>query len=221
MINVGRQAQTGIAATLVGGHYQTTVLYLELHQRQTRLLVGLCARFTQKQHIVLAVLLFCFDFLHQCRQFPEIGRVTVMQRISAVVPPRRSALVAMMPPGGIGRPRLLLSSSQIFDLRRRFFIFAFGAVLLCGGDTCFKHLEFGAEFLAGNTVRLEDVEQVGRREVQDLIGEVLDRTFLVGLPFALGHDTREGLIILVHNYAAVWWLVTGLVWAFAPALMCR
>ena len=122
-----------------------------------------------------------------------------MQRISAVVPPRRSALVAMMPLGGIGRPRLLLSSSQIFDLRRRFFIFAFGAVLLCGGDTCFKHLEFGAEFLAGNAVRLEDVKQVGGREVQDLVGEVLDRTFLVGLLFALGHDCGEHRIILVHN----------------------
>lgn len=122
-----------------------------------------------------------------------------MQRIAAVVPPRRSALVAMMPLGGIGRPRLLLSSSQIFDLRRRFFIFAFGAVLLRGGDTCFKHLEFGAEFLAGNAVRLEDVEQVGRREVQDLVGEVLDRTFLVGLLFAFGHDCGEHGIILVHN----------------------
>ena len=98
---------------------------------------------------------------------------------------------------------------------------AFGAILLRGGDAGFKHPEFGAEFLAGDAVRLEDVKQVGGREVQDLVGEVLDRTFLVGLLFALGHDCGEHGIILVHNYAAVWWLVTGLVWAFAPALMCR
>ena len=48
-------------------------------------------------------------------------------------------------------------------------------------------------------MRLEDVEQVGRREVQDLVGEVLDRAFLVGLLFALGHNCREHGIILVHN----------------------
>lgn len=76
---------------------------------------------------------------------------------------------------------------------------AFGAVLLRRCDAGFKHLEFGAEFLAGNAVRLEDVEQVSRREVQDLVSEILDRTFLVGLQSALGHDCGEHGIILVHN----------------------
>ena len=46
---------------------------------------------------------------------------------------------------------------------------------------------------------LEDVEQVGGREVQNLVGEVLDRTFLVGLLSALGHNSGEHGIILVHN----------------------
>lgn len=113
-----------------------------------------------------------------------------MQVFTTIVPPRRSALVAMMPPCGIGRPRLLLSSSQIFDLRRRNIV-CFGTVLLGGGDAGLEHLEFGAEFLAGNAVRLEDVEQVGRREVQDLVGEVAYATFFVGLRFALGHNKRE------------------------------
>lgn len=187
VVNVRRQAQTGIAAALVGGYNHAAVFYLELHQRQTRLLVGFCTRLAEKQHIVLAAFLFRLDFLHKCRQFPKIGRVTVVQRISAIIPPCN----------------------------------ALRAVLLRGGDAGFKHLEFGAEFLAGDAVRLEDVKQVGRREVQDLVGEVLDRTFLVGLLFALGHDSGEHGIILVHNYAAVWWLVTGLVWVFAPALMWR
>lgn len=171
VVDVRRQAQTGIAAALVGRNNHAAVLYLELHQRQAWLLVGLRTRLTEKQHIVLAAFLFRFDFLHECRQFPEIGRVTVVQCISAIIPPRNTL----------------------------------GAIPLRGGDAGFKHLEFGAEFLAGDAVRLEDVKQVGGREMQDLIGEILDRTFLVGLQFALGHDTREGLIILVHNYAVVWW----------------
>lgn len=58
-------------------------------------------------------------------------------------------------------------------------------------------MQFGAEFLAGDAVRLEYIKQVGRREMQNLVGEILDRAFLVGLQFALGYDTREGLIILV------------------------
>ena len=54
------------------------------------------------------------------------------------------------------------------------------------------------EFLACYGAGLKDVEQIGRREVQDLVGEVAYATFFV-LRFALGHDKGEYKIVLIHR----------------------
>lgn len=69
----------------------------------------------------------------------------------------------------------------------------------CRNDASLEHLEFGVEFLACYGAGLKDVEQVGRREVQDLVGEVAYATFFVVLRFALGHDKGEYRIVLIHR----------------------
>ena len=87
MINVTRQTKVRVRTALVGRNDDLTVLDLELHQRQTRLLVGFHSCFTQEQHIILAVLLFRIDRLDQCRQLLEIGRIGVVQPFTAIIPP--------------------------------------------------------------------------------------------------------------------------------------
>ena len=53
VVNVARKPQICVRTALVGRNDDLTVLNLELHQRQTRLLVGFHSCFTQEQDIVL------------------------------------------------------------------------------------------------------------------------------------------------------------------------
>lgn len=90
MVNVGRQPEIGIAAALVGRHYEQAVLYLKLYQRQARLLVGLRAGFAKKQDIVFALTHFLLDFLHKCRKLAEIGRITIDKLFAAIILPHQT-----------------------------------------------------------------------------------------------------------------------------------
>ncbi len=59
--------------------------------------------------------------------------------------------------------------------------------------------ELCPQLLAGYPVGLEDVEQVGRREAQALIQQVLDIAFLIPLHFPRVEDFVQNLMIFIHS----------------------
>ena len=67
VVNVGRQSEVRVTATLVGGQHQFPVIQLKLHQTQAGCLVAFRAGLTQKKHVVLAVAFLPVDFRYQRR----------------------------------------------------------------------------------------------------------------------------------------------------------
>ena len=65
VVDVRRQAQRSVTATLVCRQQQVSVLNLELHQRQAGRLVGLNVGFSKEKHVVLAAAFFRIDAIHQ------------------------------------------------------------------------------------------------------------------------------------------------------------
>ena len=77
VVQVRRQSEVCIGATLIRCHDETAVLNLELHQTQARSLIALGIRGAQEQHIVLAAALLPVDLGDKRGQFLKISGVTV------------------------------------------------------------------------------------------------------------------------------------------------
>ncbi len=92
VVQVRRQSEVCIGATLIRCHDETAVLNLELHQTQARSLIALGIRGAQEQHIVLAAALLPVDLGDKRGQFLKISGVTVDKCLTAIAPPtaRRS-----------------------------------------------------------------------------------------------------------------------------------
>lgn len=96
VVNIGRQPEVRVAAALVGRQNQFPVIQLELYQTQAGCLITFGTSLTQKKHIVLAVALLPVDFRYQWRQLLEIGRITVHQDGTAIIPPIDAGLPVLL-----------------------------------------------------------------------------------------------------------------------------
>ena len=169
VVDVRREAEAGIAAALVGRQHQLAAVYLELHQAETRCLVGLRTRLAEEQHVVLAVAPLAVDAVDERGQLLEVGGVAVDQYRPAVVPPLHAHLAVPL-----GEP--LATHEQ---------------------------LQLVAQLLAGDVMRLEDVEQVGGRKLQPLVEQVGYRSFFVLLHLAFRKDFPQQFVVFVHRLIGV------------------
>lgn len=59
-------------------------------------MIGFCVGGSEEQHIVFAAALFPIYFGDERRQFLEVGRVTVHQRMATVIPPADARLPVLL-----------------------------------------------------------------------------------------------------------------------------